>query len=106
MALLKKNAPPVAPVVEPVVEPEVAAATAKAEEAAAAEEAEVEIDNMDEAEIGALVAEHGIAVPANWKKLDLGEKKAWLNAQFGADNTEAKVRRAIRALPRQPPRWP
>jgi hypothetical protein len=70
--------------------------------AAEVETAEVEIDKMDEAELAALVTEHVIAVPSDWKKLGLDEKKAWLNAQFGgeeAGETEAEVQTTAQAEP-------
>lgn len=55
---------------------------APAEETAAEEEVEVDVDKMDSKALDALVAEHEIDVPATWKKMKVGEKRAWLKEQF------------------------
>lgn len=46
------------------------------------EEVTVDVDKMDSKALDALVAEHEIDVPANWKKMKVGEKRAWLKEQF------------------------
>jgi hypothetical protein len=58
------------------------------------EEITVDVDKMDAKAIDALVAEHEIEVPDNWKKLKVAEKRAWLKEQFeetdeGAEGGEA-----------------
>ena len=87
MALLKgvpkkTEAAPVQPATEVVAQEQVPA-TAAAEEAVT-----VEIDDMDDMQLAALVAEHMIAVPPDWTLFALEDKKAWLNEQFGADDAE------------------
>lgn len=62
-------------------------AEAPAEEAEAAsegdeEEVTVDVDKMSAKEIDALVAEHEIAVPENWSKMKVAEKRTWLKEQF------------------------
>lgn len=70
-------------------------AEAPAEEAEAAsdgdeEEVTVDVDKMSAKEIDALVTEHEIAVPENWSKMKVAEKRTWLKEQFEEVEEEAE----------------
>lgn len=73
------------------------------------EEVTVDVDKMDGKAIDALVAEHEIEVPENWKKMKVGEKRAWLKEQFeetdetdGAEEGEAGEEPAAEAQEEAP----
>jgi hypothetical protein len=89
MALLKgspKKAPVAAAVAAELGKASTPAKAAKAAKAPVVEEeVKVDVDAMNEAGIAALVAEHDIEIPEAWSDMGLGEKKKWLNEQFGED---------------------
>lgn len=58
---------------------------AAAEDGVIEEVVHVEVDDLNAKQLDALVAEHEIEVPDNWSKMKVGDKRAWLKAQFEED---------------------
>jgi hypothetical protein len=87
MALLsgsKKKTPPPIPATIGDGGDETAVET-EAETAAADVEVQVDVDTMDLKAIAALVKEHEIQTPDNWKKLGLVGQREWLKSKFDPD---------------------
>lgn len=79
---------PTAKAKQPAPEPE--AAPEPEETEAGEEQVTIEVEKMSSKELDALVAEHEIEVPDEWKKWPVAKKRSWLNEQFGnSEDTEA-----------------
>ena len=94
LAAKAKAEPAVAPVEKPAKTPKVA--KAKTEEADRA----VDIENLDEDALAAVVKDNGIKTPKNWASLDLSAKKAWLEKNHGESDGEKPAAKAGR--PKKP----
>ena len=57
----------------------------------------VEIDDMDDTALDALVAKHDVPVPGDWKAMALVDKKAWLTEKLGEDQGETPAPTAMPA---------
>ena len=88
-----------APLPEEQVAPEV--------EAEEEEEVVVDVDALSSKELDALVKEHEIEVPANWPKMKVDQKRAWLKEQFeeaaDEDESEDAPEAAVEAEPEPEP---
>src|ERR1700733_65699 len=92
MALLsgsKKKTPQpaeAAPETEDAADNEATDTAASGDETSTApEEVQVDVDTMDLKAIAALVKEHEITTPDNWKKLGLVGQREWLKSMFDPD---------------------
>ena len=84
LSLLKGGTPKAA------VEEQLEETTANTEaETGEEEEVEIDVDELTGAQLDALVKEHEIAVPNNWSKMKVGEKRQWLKDQFEDTGEEA-----------------
>ena len=79
MALLKGSKPVGIEVAVPADAPPAPDTPAAGEETVV-----VDVDSLTGPQIAALVKEHGIEVPDNWKSMKLPDKKAWLNQHYGS----------------------
>lgn len=64
---------------------EAVADTAAAPAEAEGEEVKVDVDKLTGKEIDSLVSENEIAVPGDWKKMKVDEKRSWLKKEFNDD---------------------
>ena len=88
LSLLKGAKKTADPAPEEAKQVEEVATTATDTEASSEEGVTVEVENMTGKQLDELVKEHAIDTPDTWAKMKVGEKRAWLNEQFGDDAGE------------------
>lgn len=71
--------------------------TAEAADTEVEEEIEIDVDELTSAQLDELVKEHEIAVPDNWSKMKVGQKRQWLKDQFEESSDDEPVEQAMTA---------
>lgn len=81
---------------------EAVADTAAAPAEAEGEEVKVDVDKLTGKEIDSLVSENEIAVPGDWKKMKVDEKRSWLKKEFNDDGGAATEEAPAEAKAEEP----